>query len=120
MSDIIFELQDQLAPILRAGNLPQCERTVAARLAALPRSPFHIVLDLSITSDPKEIAAGFDEFFQQMSESFTIGAAYTEMNGFDINTDLWFCQPFAYERYGGREDYDWLSDWQGETESGFP
>ncbi len=120
MSDIVFELQEQLTPILQAGDLPQCERTVAATLAALPRSPFHIILDLSITSDPKEVAAGFDEFFQQMSESFKIGSAYAEMNGFDINTDLWFCQPFAFEQYGGHDDYDWLSDWQGETESGFP
>jgi hypothetical protein len=120
MSNISFELQDQLTPILRAGDLAQCERTVARRLAALPCSPFHIILELSITTDPKELAAGFDEFFQQVSASFTVGAAYTEMNGFDINTDLWFCQPFAYERYGGHDDHDWLSDWQGETEGGFP
>lgn len=118
MSNISFELQVQLAPILRAGDLAKCERIVAARLAALPRSPFHIILDLPITTDPECVAAGFDEFFQEQNARFKIGAAYTEMNGFDINTDLWFCQPFAYERYGGHEDYDWISDWQGETEGG--
>jgi hypothetical protein len=119
MSEILFELQDQLTPTLRAGDLAQCERAVAAALVGLPRSPFHTILDLSITTDPKDVAAGFDKFFQQVSESFKIGAAYTEMNGFDINTDLWFCQPFAYTRYGGHDDYDWLSDWQGESEGAF-
>lgn len=120
MSNIFFELQDQLLSVLRAGDLAQCERVVATRLAQLPRSPFHIILDLSITTKPLDLAAGFDEFFQQVGASFKIGAAYTEMNGFDINTDLWFCQPFAYKSYGGRDDYDWLSDWQGETEGIIP
>ncbi len=120
MGNISFELQNHLTPILRAGDLAQCERIVSERLAELPRSPFHIILSLSITSEPKELAAGFDEFFEQVGASFKIGAAYTEMNGFDINTDLWFCQPFAYERYGGHDDYDWLSDWQGDAEGGFP
>jgi hypothetical protein len=119
MSDVLYDLQDQLRPTLRDGDLAKCERTVVSRLAALPRSPFHIILDLSITSDPKQLAAGFDEFFRDVSERFKIGAAYTEMNGFDINPELWFCQPFAYERYGGHSENGWLSDWQGETEGGF-
>lgn len=113
MSDISFELQDQLTPILRAGDLEQCDRIVSSRLAALPQSPFHSILNLSITTSPTNVAAFFDDFFRQQP-SGKVKAAYTEMNGFDINTDLWFCSPFAYNRYGGHDDYDWLSDWQSE------
>jgi hypothetical protein len=120
MSNISFDLQHQLTTVLRAGDLVQCERIVSERLVQLPRSPFLIILDLPITTDPKELAVGFDEFFLQVGASFKIGAAYTEMNGFDINTDLWFCQPFAYKQYGGHDSYHWLSDWQGDTEGGFP
>ena len=36
------------------------------------------------------------------------------MNGFCINPDLWFFDAFAYERYGGNEKYNWLSNWQSE------
>jgi hypothetical protein len=104
--------------MLRAGDLAQCERVVSARLTQLPRSSFHIILDLPITIDPKSVGAGFDEFFQKVGESFKGGAAYTEMNCFDINTDHWFCRPFACERYDGHDDYDWLSDRQGDTEDG--
>jgi hypothetical protein len=115
MSNISFELQKQLSPVLRTGDLPQCERTVAARLAAIPHSPFHIILDLPITTDPEAVAGWFDKFFRQQSARFKIGAAYTEMNGFCINPDLWFCDAFAYERYGGRENYNWISNWQSEN-----
>jgi len=108
---ISFELQEQLTPVLRAGDLVRCEQTVVERLSALPRSPFHVVLDLSITNKPEDVAAYFDDFFRQQPCSL-IAAAYTEMNGFDINPNLWFCSPFAYQRYGGHDDYDWLSNWQ--------
>jgi hypothetical protein len=110
MSDVFFELQEQLAPVLRSGDVAQCERVVATQLRALPRSPFHIILDLAIMNPPTEVAKFFDEFFRQQPRD-KIKAAYTEMNGFDINPDLWFCSPFAYQRYGGHDDYNWLSNW---------
>ncbi len=36
------------------------------------------------------------------------------MNGFNINADRWFFDVFAYEQYGGHNDYNWLSDWQSQ------
>jgi hypothetical protein len=115
MSDIFFELQKELMPILCAGDTARCERTVAASLAALPQSPFHIALDLRITNTPAEIAAYFDGFFREEAGRFKIGAAYTEMNGFNINPDRWFFDVFAFREYGGHDDYDWLADWQSES-----
>ena len=111
MSKISFELQERLSSILRMGDLAQCECIVVGRLHDLPESPFHAILDLSIKTTPSDVAEYFDEFFRNQQALGKIKAAYTEMNGFDINPELWFCSPFAYKRYGGREDYDWLSDW---------
>jgi len=114
MSDIFFELQEQLSPVLRSGDIAQCQRTIAERLAGLPRSPFHIALDLAITNSPADVAAHFDGFFRQEAARFKIGPAYAEMNGFDINPDRWFFDVFAFGKYGGHDDYDWLADWQSE------
>jgi hypothetical protein len=118
MSDIFFELQEHISPVLRSGDLAQCERVVTSRLAGLPHSPFHAILDLRISTDPEAVAGVIDEFVEREASRFTIGAAYAEMNGFDINTDLWFFTLFAYQRYGGHDDYDWLSDWQSEDSGG--
>lgn len=114
MGDIFFELQAELVPVLRAGDTARCERAVADRLAALPQSPFHIAIELSITNSPADIAAHFDGFFSQEAARFKIGAAYTEMNGFDINPERWFFDVFAYSDYGGHGEYDWLADWQSD------
>ena len=115
MGNILFDIQDELMPVLRAGDTARCERTVAQRLAALPQSPFHIAIDLTITNTPASIATHFDRFFRQEAARFKIGAAYTEMNGFDINPDRWFFDVFAFSQYGGHDDYDWLADWQSES-----
>ena len=113
MSDIFFALQDELSPVLRTGDLKECERVVGERLAGLPASPFHLILDLEVSNRPEEVADYFDDFFRQQPRG-KIKAAYTEMNGFDINPNLWFCSPFAYQSYGGHDNYDWLSDWQSD------
>jgi hypothetical protein len=52
----ILALQKELVPFLRTGDLAQCERVLTAQLAALPRSPFHAILDLSITTAPEAVA----------------------------------------------------------------
>lgn len=100
--------------MLLSGDVTRCENRIASTLAALPRSPFHIALALSISTKPEMVADWFDRFFEQQKARFEIGAAYTELNGFSINPGLWFCDAFAYQEYGGLEDYDWLSSWQSD------
>src|SRR5216684_2275668 len=101
-------------PPLRNGDLAAVEHGVATQLRALPESPFHMVLDLAFTNDPRDVANHFDRFFDAENSRFAVAAAYTEMNGFDINPDRWYCDLFAYSADGGANDYEWISDWQSE------
>lgn len=96
---------------MRAGDLQKCDERIADALRALPSSPFHIALDLYFTNSPSEVAKQFDAFFSRERDRFSIAAAYTETNGFDINPDCWYFDLFAYDTYGGTDDFDWLSDW---------
>jgi hypothetical protein len=105
---------ERLTPILHRGDIEACEHEVANEMRALALTPFHLVLDLSISNDPAKAAAHFDRFFQRESKRLELRAAYTEMNGFDINPDRWYCYQFAYSSNGGHNDDDWLSDWQSE------
>ncbi len=109
-----IQLQRQLSPLLRVGDLTQCERLVSDKLAELPRTPFHVILNLSITTDPELAGEWFDDFIRKEDKRFPIKAVYTEMNHFCVNPDLWFFYAFAFEQYGGHEKYSWLSRWQSE------
>lgn len=113
-TDLFFQTMERLTPQLRARNLQACEAAAMDTLLTLPKSPFHIAADLNITNHPNDIAEHFDRFFRTESARFDVQAAYTEMNGFDINPDRWYCDLFAYDHDGGLDVFDWLSDWQSE------
>jgi hypothetical protein len=114
VSQLFFSTVKRLNPVLLRGDLETCEREVTGEMKKLALTPFKIVLDLSITNDPASAAVHFDRFFDLESKRFRIGSAYTEMNGFAINPDRWFCDLFAYSTDGGHGHYDWLSNWQSE------
>jgi hypothetical protein len=114
MSKLLFTLQDETAHLLRRGDIDGCIDVFASRLSSLAPSPFHVALELDFTNDPLAVASHFDQFIVSQSALFPVRAIYTETNGFDINTDCWYCDLFAYTTYGGHEDFDWLSDWQSE------
>ncbi len=112
--NLLFATIDRLVPQLRAGDLAGCEAAAVAALGALPRTPFHIAAELSITNDPSDAARHFDDFYLAESQRMAVAAVYTEMNRFDINPNRWYCDLFAYASDGGLDDLDWISDWQSE------
>ncbi len=112
--DLFFQTMERLTPQLRAGDLAGCEIAVADTLRGLLKTPFHIATSLDIANDPSEAARHFDEFYRVESRRQVIHAVYTEMNGFDINPDRWYCDLLAYTADGGLEDFDWLSNWHSE------
>lgn len=120
MSDLFFDTIEQLEPSLRNGLIEVCEETVVQKIRQLPRSPFDLSVDVDISNDPADAAKSFDAFFEREGKHMKIAAAYTEMNGFYINPQLWFCDFFAYNSYGGHHDYDWLAHWQSNAHPRFP
>jgi hypothetical protein len=112
--DLFFDTMERLTPQLRTGDLAGCESAAVAALRALSWTPFHIAADLSIANDPADAARHFDRFYRGESRQRVVKAAYTEMNGFDVNPDRWYCDLFAYSVDGGLDNFDWLSDWQSD------
>jgi hypothetical protein len=117
MAELYQTLTDRLSPLLRRADVAGCEQLVLEQLAALPESPFHNAAELVFTVHPKAIAADFDGFFARQSRRFEVAALYTEMNAFQVNTRDWYYDKFAYRAYGGLESDDWLSKWDGESQS---
>ena len=119
MSDLSWRLQTEAEPWLRAGELLRCDQLFCEALCTLPESPFHVVLNLQFRTSPILLACYFDEFLETVCSRRKIGAAYAEMNSFDINTDLWYFNLFTYQFYGGHADYDWLAHWDSEPSKEF-
>jgi len=54
MVDLFFQTMEQLEPVLRAGNLEACEKTVVEKIRQLPRSPFDLSIEVDISNDPQK------------------------------------------------------------------
>ncbi len=107
-----YNIAQEIAPFVQKGNIDPCVQRVMDELRKQRPSPFHIVTTLEFTNKPEDIAQYFERFIAKESKRFSIRALYTETNGFDINPNRWFFNVFAYQEYGGHDDYNWLSDWQ--------
>lgn len=103
-------IAEELTPHLRAGELDYCIQRVSSVLYTMPRSPYHLVLDLDFTNEPMNVAAYFDHFVVHDVKDSNLKALYTETNGFYINPDRWYFEVLGCRSYGGHEDYGWLSE----------
>jgi len=105
---------DDLQSKLHDNRMADCETTLLDSLASTKKTPFHIVSDLEITSDPVNIAAFIDHFFLIESSQYEVRALYAELNSFDLKANRWYCNVFAYDQDQGGHDFDWLYEFEAE------
>jgi hypothetical protein len=106
----------RIMPLLHRGAIAEAEATLVSWLAAEPASPYHIIADLRITNDPLDCARYFDAFHEKASGEGPPTVVYTEMNGFTVNPDLWFCDAFGFPFQGDTESFDWLGSFHASTD----
>ena len=109
-----FEIAELITPELRNGDIDTCIKRVTEELLKIPATPFHEIIKYRFTNKPEDVANYIRVFIENEKQRLDIEAIYIEMNGFDINPDLWFFDLFAFDTYGGHDDYDWLSDWKSD------
>jgi hypothetical protein len=110
-----FDVAAELLPFVQKGDTSTAIARASAHLSAMPKSPFHIVMDVDFTNSPVDVASKFDAFIREQQLRFDVRAVYTETNGFDINPDEWYFDLFGYRDYGGIVDFDWISSWDSNS-----
>src|SRR5690554_3451516 len=66
------------------------------QLNKIPQTDFHEIIGKSLTKQSEELAGWIQEFYIKASEKLEIKSLYFEMNEFDINTEIWYIDGFAY------------------------
>ena len=112
-----FELSETLGELLKQDKLDEAISIAETKLRQHTKTDFNKILGRDINNLSDDFADYIDEFYKKINSRMTVKAIYCEMNGFTINPDLWFVDLFAYDTFGGTEDYDWLADWDQENSS---
>ncbi|MBW3129409.1 hypothetical protein [Hymenobacter profundi] len=110
-----FALFDSFQGLIQEGKLKEAIAQAECKLRSLETTYFHVVLGTSILYQQQNVMTWLDAFYQSVSPRMPVGALYVEMNAFDINTEEWYFDGFAYEEAGTREDAEWLTNWSADT-----
>ena len=113
-----FELAEELGALLKADKLSEAITLAENKLRQLEPTDFNVILGRDLTPLSKSLCDYMDSFHQRVKKNIKVKALYCEMNGFTINPDLWFLDAFAYDTFGGVDDFDWLADWNEGDSSG--
>jgi hypothetical protein len=114
-----FEFAEQINPDLEKLNFETAISIAETALRKLPKSDFHYILNKSLVSQAGDLAAWTENFYNLATKKNKVGALYFEMNEFDINTDHWYIDCFAFNNDGGHnyDDMEWLCDFDTDSQS---
>jgi len=117
-----IDFAKQINPHLEKFDFPGALEIAETRLKKINGSEYHAVLGRSLIDQAGDVADWIGDFYKKASEKFKLKALYFEMNEFDINTDRWYIDGFAYDKDEGHGeqddvDLDWLSDFITDTHS---
>ena len=117
-----FDFAEQINPDLEHHNFDKALNIAQTALRKIPTTAFHNVLDKSLVAHADDLASWVEDFYSLATKKNKVEALYFEMNEFDINTDLWYIDCFAFSNDGGLDldDMEWLCDFDtdSQTETG--
>ena len=109
------EIYKVLDPLLAEHKLEEAINWTEAELKKMPPTDFHKIIGKNLNHLIPSLINWIDNFHERISKNITIKSIYCEMNGFTINPDLWFIDLFAFDKYLGLKDLEWVSDWEDQN-----
>jgi len=106
-----IEFATKINDLIQANQLDAAIDISEKELRQLPKTEFYKLIGWDQTSDAEALADQVNIFYNAAAENIkTVGALYCEMNGFTINYDMWYVEFFAFTKFQGLDDLDWLAD----------
>jgi uncharacterized membrane protein YgcG len=114
-----FKFAEQINPDLEQLNFDKAISIAETALRKLPKSDFHYILGKSLVAQADDLATWAEKFYTLATKNNTVAALYFEMNEFDINTDHWYIDSFAFSEDGGLDpdDMEWLCDFDTDSQT---
>lgn len=112
-----FEFAKQINLDLEQLNFDKAISTAETELRKLPKSDFHSVLGKSLNAQADDLAIWTENFYGVAVKKNKVGTLYFEMNEFDVNTEHWYIDSFAFSTDGGLDpdDMEWLCDFDTDS-----
>lgn len=115
-----MDLEEKIQQLISFDQLEQAIEMLETALNKKPATDFHEIIGSSFIPIKDGLFTFLDNFYLNASKQIKVNAIYAEMNGFSINTDIWFIQLFGFSQCGDISDTDWLADFEYSDELMLP
>jgi hypothetical protein len=105
-------LERAVRPWVQRAELGRAVRRCEAELRKLKASEYQVAIGRTWLRQTEEAARWLGRFYKTASKTTPVRAVYCEMNRFEINTDQWYLDAFAYDFFGEPDDLGWLVGWK--------
>jgi hypothetical protein len=87
-----------------------------AELSKHPENEFYRLLKRDdLLKHFKRLYKWLNRFYKAANKKIYIKSICIELNKISENPDNWYLDGFAYDNFGGSENYKWLEEWQHEN-----
>lgn len=107
-----MNLEEKVQQWISSDQLEIAIETLENALRSKPATGFHLIIGSNFIPLKEGLFDFLEQFYRFAKKEISVKAIYAEMNGFSINTDLWFIQLFGFSECGDTTDTDWLADYE--------
>lgn len=109
-----YDFEDQVVQMATTGNIQKAIELAESEFKKLEKTDFHKVLGRSLLHLESDVDGFMNSIYEKSQEALgaDVRAIYCEMNGFDINYELWFVTGFSFTFCNSLDDTDWLADYE--------
>ena len=81
-----------------------------------PKTNFQKIIGRKdLLKQAKKLNKWIGKFNKSANKKIYLKSLCAEMNRIDMNPNNWYLDIFAYDNYGGDQNFDWLGEWQHEN-----
>lgn len=111
-----FELSGKLQKLLQENKIAACIEIAEDELIQQPKNNFRKIIGRKdLLKQAKKLNKLIGKFNKSANKKIYVKSICAELTKISLNTDNWDIELYAYDNYGGSENYKWLEEWQHEN-----
>ncbi len=111
-----IELSGKLQKLLQENKIAECIEIIEDELILQPKSEFRkIIGSKELLNQAKKLNKALGKFYKSANKKIYVKSMCAELNKITLNPDNWEIEMYAYDNFGGSENYKWLEEWQHEN-----
>jgi len=111
-----LELSGKLQNLLQENKIAECIEIAENELEKQPKTNFQKIIGREeFLKQSKKLNKWIGKFYKSANKKIYLKSLCAQMNRVAMNPDNWDLDIFAYDNYGGLQNYNWLEEWQHEN-----